>query len=108
MSADLAARAALFRALGHPARLGLLRLIWTQEASGDALARLMHLAPATVSHHLAQLAEAGLIATRQDGHHRLHRAQAAALNLNLGDVVRGAALPPRAPTPTVTACCGPF
>ncbi|WP_221089389.1 DUF2087 domain-containing protein [Deinococcus aquaedulcis] len=99
MSADLAARATLFRALGHPARLGMLRLIWTQEASGDALARLMNLAPATVSHHLAQLAEAGLIATRQDGHHRLHRAQVAALNLNLGDVVRGAAPPPQSADP---------
>ena len=96
MSADLTARAALFRALSHPARLGLLRLVWTREASGDELARLMNLAPATVSHHLAQLAEAGLILTRKDGHHRLHRAHTAALDLNLADVVRGAV---SAPTP---------
>ncbi|NTY00331.1 metalloregulator ArsR/SmtB family transcription factor [Deinococcus sp. JMULE3] len=96
MSADLTARAGLFRALSHPARLSLLRLVWTREASGDELARLMNLAPATVSHHLAQLTEAGLILTRQDGHHRLHRAHAAALDLNLADVVRGAA---PAPTP---------
>lgn len=96
MSADLTARAALFRALSHPARLSLLRLVWTREASGDELARLMNLAPATVSHHLAQLTEAGLIRTRQDGHHRLHRAHTAALDLNLADVVRGAA---PAPTP---------
>ncbi|BBN93835.1 hypothetical protein DEIGR_102686 [Deinococcus grandis] len=96
MSADLTARAALFRALSHPARLSLLRLVWTREASGDELARLMNLAPATVSHHLAHLTEAGLILTRKDGHHRLHRAHAAALDLNLADVVRGAA---PAPTP---------
>jgi len=61
VSADLAARAALFRALSHPARLTLLRLAWTEALSGEHLARLVQLAPATVSHHLAQLTEVGLM-----------------------------------------------
>ncbi|MVN86992.1 metalloregulator ArsR/SmtB family transcription factor [Deinococcus sp. HMF7620] len=99
MSAELTRTAALFRALSHPARLSLLRLVWTQEASGEGLARLMNLAPATVSHHLAQLTEAGLLTTRQDGHHRLHRAATATLDLPLGDLVRGAATPPSSSDP---------
>lgn len=94
MSADLNARAALFRALSHPARLGLLRLIWTEPLSGDALARLMNLAPATVSHHLAGLAEAGLTTVRSEGHHRLHGANHAAMNATLAALVRGEAAAP--------------
>lgn len=97
MSADLNARAAVFRALSHPARLTLLRLIWTETLSGEALARLMNLAPATVSHHLAQLAEAGLTTVRADGHHRLVSVNRAALDVTLAALVRG-----EAPTPTAT------
>jgi ArsR family transcriptional regulator len=94
VSADLNARAALFRALSHPARLGLLRLTWTEPLPGETLARLMNLAPATVSHHLAQLSEAGLTTVRQDGHHRLHGANHAALDLTLSALIRGEAAAP--------------
>lgn len=97
MSADLAGRAALFRALSHPARLALLRLTWRDALSGEHLARLMNLAPATVSHHLAQLSEAGLMTVRQDGHHRLFLAQRAALDVTLSALVRGEV---DAPTPS--------
>nr|WP_246363490.1 DUF2087 domain-containing protein [Deinococcus budaensis] len=99
VSADLNARAALFRALSHPARLGLLRLIWTGPLSGDTLARLMNLAPATVSHHLAGLAEAGLTTVRQDGHHRLHGVNHAALGATLSALIRGEAAAPAAQDP---------
>ncbi|GMA15741.1 DUF2087 domain-containing protein [Deinococcus metallilatus] len=94
MSADLNARAAVFRALSHPARLTLLRLIWTEPLPGETLARLMNLAPATVSHHLAGLAEAGLTTVRQEGHHRLHGANRAALDVTLAALIRGEANAP--------------
>lgn len=97
MSADAAAQAALFRALAHPARLTLLRLTWTQALTGEHLARLVNLAPATVSHHLAALTEAGLMTAQRDGHHRLFRANAAALEVTLSALVQGqVAVPPPA------------
>ncbi|SMB96076.1 hypothetical protein [Deinococcus hopiensis] len=48
MRADLNARAAVFRALLHSARPTLLRLIWTAPPPGEALARLLNIAPAAV------------------------------------------------------------
>lgn len=99
MSADLNARAGVFRALAHPARLTLLRLTWTQAQSGEKLAQLMNLAPATVSHHLAQLAEAGLVSAVQQGHHRLYKVQHGALNVTLEALVRGTAAAPTAADP---------
>ena len=96
MSADLSTRAAVFRALSHPVRLSLLRLTWQEALSGEALARLMNLAPATISHHLAALEEAGLTTVRQDGHHRLHGANHAALDVTLAALLRGDVA---APTP---------
>lgn len=89
MSADLNARAGTFRALSHPARLSLLRLCWTDSLSGEHLARLMNLAPATISHHLSQLTEAGLMTVRQEGHHRYFSTQQETLNVNLAALVRG-------------------
>lgn len=94
MTADLNARAAVFRALSHPARLTLLRLTWTEPLDGEKLAALTGLAPATVSHHLAQLTETGLMTARQDGHRRLHGANPAALNVTLAGLVRGEIQPP--------------
>lgn len=88
-SNDVNARAAVFRALSHPARLTLLRLTWHEPLAGDHLARLMNLAPATVSHHLAQLVEVGLMTARQDGHSRRHGPDHAALDATLAGLIRG-------------------
>ena len=89
MGADVNAHAALFRALSHPARLTLLRLCWTEGLSGEHLARLLGLAPATVSHHLAQLSEAGLVNVHQDGHQRFYSARREGLEMTLASLVRG-------------------
>ncbi|UBV44732.1 metalloregulator ArsR/SmtB family transcription factor (plasmid) [Deinococcus taeanensis] len=99
MSADLHARAAVFRALAHPARLTLLRLTWNGPLSGEHLARMVGLAPATVSHHLAQLTEAGLMSVRQDGHQRLFSTDHVALDLNVAALVQGHAELPHAEDP---------
>lgn len=99
MSDDLNARAALFRALSHPARLTLLRLTWTEALGGEQLAALTGLASATVSHHLARLTEAGLMTVRQNGHQRLHGANPAALNATLAGLIRGEVQPPTADDP---------
>ena len=96
---DVNGCAALFRALSHPARLTLLRLTWTEALSGEHLTRLLNLAPATVSHHLAALTEAGVMTVRPDGHHRYFRAHAAALDTSLAALVQGKAPVPQATDP---------
>jgi DNA-binding transcriptional ArsR family regulator len=55
------------KALGDASRLRLLALLAHGERPAGALARAVGLTPATVSHHLARLAEAGLVTQRKAG-----------------------------------------
>ncbi|MFP4502325.1 MAG: ArsR/SmtB family transcription factor [Candidatus Hydrogenedentota bacterium] len=55
------------KALGDASRLQLLALLAHGERPAGALARGVGLTPATVSHHLARLAEAGLVTQRKAG-----------------------------------------
>lgn len=70
-SADHAAltapTAALFRALGEPARLTMLRHLFTGEHSVRELTDHLGLAQSTVSAHLACLRDCGLVTVRQRG-----------------------------------------
>jgi DNA-binding transcriptional ArsR family regulator len=59
--------AALFRALGEPARLTLLRHLFTGEHSVRELTDHLGLAQSTVSTHLACLRDCGLVTVRQRG-----------------------------------------
>ncbi len=60
--------AQLAKALGHPARIAILRILAQRQACvcGE-LVELMPLAQATVSQHLRELKEAGLIRGNIDG-----------------------------------------
>ncbi|WP_199589715.1 ArsR/SmtB family transcription factor [Lujinxingia litoralis] len=60
--------ARLARALGHPARVAILRMLVRQEGCivGDIVAELP-LAQSTISQHLKQLKDAGLIRGEVDG-----------------------------------------
>jgi ArsR family transcriptional regulator len=62
------ALAAMAKAIGHPARLAILRLLASREAcvTGDVVAELP-LAQSTVSEHLRILREAGLIQGEIEG-----------------------------------------
>lgn len=64
--ADPVTRAALFKALGHPTRLLMLNLIRERKRHGEELAAILRASPATVSHHLSTLAEAGLVRAERD------------------------------------------
>jgi ArsR family transcriptional regulator, cadmium/lead-responsive transcriptional repressor len=59
--------AALFRALGEPARLTLLRHLFTGEHQVRELTEHLGLAQSTVSTHLACLRDCGLVTVRQRG-----------------------------------------
>lgn len=65
--ADLRAAAALFRSLGDPARLAILRQLAGGEARVVDLTELLGLAQSTVSKHLACLRDCGLVTVRAAG-----------------------------------------
>lgn len=91
---DAAELAATFRALGDPARLRLLSLIWAQPGAEACVCHLVEpigLAQPTVSHHLKVLTDAGLLAREKRGTWVYYRVVASRL-----DAVR-AALAPHAP-----------
>jgi ArsR family transcriptional regulator, cadmium/lead-responsive transcriptional repressor len=65
--ADLRAASALFRSLGDPARLAILRQLAGGEARVVDLTGLLSLAQSTVSKHLACLRDRGLVTVRAAG-----------------------------------------
>jgi hypothetical protein len=61
-----------FKALADESRLRIVGLLAGNSYSGEVLAEMLELKPATVSHHLARLAEAGLVTARMEGHSKLY------------------------------------
>lgn len=86
--ADLEARALLFKALGHPVRLLILNLALARPRHGEELAAILNLSPATVSHHLAKLAEAGLLEARKDQYYQTYSLTRDVLGHTLDEVIR--------------------
>lgn len=65
--------AELFRAMGHPVRIQIIRLLQDRGAlfAGE-LSRRLPVAASTASQHLKLLKEAGLISDTVDGPHRIY------------------------------------
>ncbi len=60
--------AAVFRALGHPARLQILQILLTKKSfSCGAIVKLLPLAQSTVSQHLLELKKVHIVSTKQVG-----------------------------------------
>ena len=87
-AANLEARAQLFKALGHPMRLLIMNLVLTKARHGEELAAILHLNPATVSHHLTKLAEAGLLEARKDQYYQTYSLAQDVLQRTLDEVIR--------------------
>ena len=85
---DLEARAELFKALGHPARLLILNLAKAKPRHGEELAAILGLKPATISHHLAKLTEVGLLTSRKDQYYQTYSLVGEMLEHTLGEVIR--------------------
>ncbi len=64
---DLESTVAAARALGHPARLRTMAALRTGELCVCQITEVVGLAPSTVSAHLKELKQAGLISERRDG-----------------------------------------
>jgi hypothetical protein len=68
-----------FRAMADPSRLKIVGLLAQQAYAVEHLSALLGLGESTVSHHLARLAEAGLVSARADGHYSMYSLQPDAL-----------------------------
>lgn len=82
VSAKVEHHAEQLGALGHPARLGILRQVVQGGAEGITTTELqakLDIPWTTLNHHLDRLVAAGLVATRRDGKFAYHTAEYAAL-----------------------------
>ena len=59
--------AALCKALAHPARVGILKILMDRACICGEIVQVMHLAQSTVSEHLRILKQAGLVQGDIDG-----------------------------------------
>jgi ArsR family transcriptional regulator len=84
---SLEARADLFKALGHPARLLILNLIETRPRHGEELAAILRLKPATISYHLAKLAGVGLLRSRKDQYYQTYSLVKDMFKRALGEII---------------------
>jgi ArsR family transcriptional regulator, arsenate/arsenite/antimonite-responsive transcriptional repressor / arsenate reductase (thioredoxin) len=81
---------ALFAALAHPGRLAVLRLLIRFAPHGvrpTEMATALDLRPNTLSHHLSDLTDAGLIAADRQGRSILYRADLTAVTALVGYLV---------------------
>src|SRR5688572_23440900 len=86
--ADLEARAALFKALGHPARLLIVNLIRIQPRHGEELAEILELNPATISHHLKKLTDVGILRAEKEQYYQTYSLTGDVWGQRLGDLVQ--------------------
>ena len=84
---NLEARAALFKALGHPVRLLILNLVKMRPRHTEELATILLLKPATISFHLSQLQEVGLLESRKDQYYQIYSLAGDVLRRPLSDIV---------------------
>jgi ArsR family transcriptional regulator, arsenate/arsenite/antimonite-responsive transcriptional repressor len=87
METNLEARAHFFKALGHPIRLLILNLVKAKPRHGEELAEILKLNPATISHHLAALAEAGLLRQQKDQYYQVYSLVREPLEKSLAEMV---------------------
>ncbi len=70
---------AFFKALADANRLKIVGLLAQEDCSVEQLAALLNLRPSTVSHHLARLAQAGLVSARPESYYNVYQLETGAL-----------------------------
>lgn len=78
MSAKADKHAEQFGALGHPARLGILRFVVQGDPDGTPAGDIQNkldIPASTLSHHLEKLTSAGLLRSRREGTFILYAAE---------------------------------
>jgi ArsR family transcriptional regulator len=84
---NMESRAKLFASLGHPVRLLILNLVKIKPRHGEELAEILSLKPATISHHLSRLAEAGLLRSQKDQYYQVYSLAGETMGARLGELV---------------------
>jgi biotin operon repressor len=82
-----------FKALADETRLKIVGLLARESYSGEQLAAILDVKPATISHHLARLAEAGLVSAEADGHFKLYALRLDAIHSMAGRLLAKDTLP---------------
>lgn len=77
----------LFKALGDESRLSIVRGLLEREMYAEVLAERLALSPATVTHHLKKLEEAGLVTSRKDQYYKIFSIRETLLNKNLKSLI---------------------
>ncbi|MEE4194848.1 MAG: metalloregulator ArsR/SmtB family transcription factor [Anaerolineae bacterium] len=85
---NLETRARLFKALGHPTRILILNLIRQKPRHTEELAAILDLKPATISHHLSLLSEAGLLISRKDQYYQIYQLVEEHLQKTIAEMVQ--------------------
>jgi predicted transcriptional regulator len=70
---------AFFKALADSNRLKIVGLLAQRPYTVEQLAAILGLRPSTISHHLARLAEVGLVSARADSYYNVYQLEEAAL-----------------------------
>ena len=84
---------AFFKALSDANRLKILGLLAQESYSVEELAELLALRPSTVSHHLARLAEVGLVTARPVSYYNVYNLETGALEAMARRLLSEDALP---------------
>jgi DNA-binding transcriptional ArsR family regulator len=82
-----------FRAMADPSRLKIVGLLAQHACAVEQLSALLGLGESTVSHHLARLADAGLVSARTDGHYSMYSLHQDALAAMAGRLLKADQLP---------------
>ena len=86
-AANIESRAQFFKALGHPTRLLIMKLIKSKPRHGEELALILMLNPATVSHHLSILVKARLLHAEKDQYYQVYSLESKSLNKSLAEIL---------------------
>jgi DNA-binding transcriptional ArsR family regulator len=82
-----------FKALADETRLKIVGLLAQESFSGEQLAAIMKKKPATVSHHLSKLEDAGLVTIQNEGHAKLYRLRLEAVHALAARLIEKDTLP---------------
>ena len=87
-----------FKALADATRLRILGLLAIREHTVEQLAEALGVSPSTASHHLAKLAEVGLVSARTESYYSIYRMEAETLEQVARKVLSRADAKPAEPT----------
>jgi hypothetical protein len=92
-----------FKAMADETRLKIVGLLAQESYSGEQLVEIMGIKPATVSHHLGKLEDAGLVTIQAEGHAKLYRLRLDAVHEMAARLIQKDTLPQAAESVDVDA-----